>query len=115
MTLDELEAEIERWTFLPGYDFELKRLQAATIDGMRLSWLRDAAVLMIHSRVPNSYNPAETVKVSATVPVPTMVLEGRMPVDQWLRQAVHARMTHEADEWLKRDGVAVFDPHANGR
>jgi hypothetical protein len=115
MTLDDLEAELRRWTFLPGYDFELKRLEPASIDGISLPWLKDSAVLLVHSRVPNSHNPTETIKVSSTSPVPFLVLEGRMTVGDWLRQVVHARMWHEADEWLKRDGEMIYNPHAKDR
>ena len=32
-------------------------------------------------------------------------------VVDWVRSCWHALEIHEADEWLKLDGKAIFDPH----
>ena len=115
MTLDEIEAELSRWTFMPGYRFVLRRNTPAVIDGIRL-FDHDAGILEIHSRVPDSHNPDRQIDVVATYPMPmNLFMHGPEQFTRWLRHAVQHRMSHEADEWLKRDGEMVFDPHANGR
>lgn len=115
MTLDDLEAELARWTFLPGYSFRLRRNRPAVVDGIRL-FDYETAVFEIHSRVPNTYDPTETVDVVAAYPVPLELL-ARQPDSfrSWLQTTVHHRMCHEADEWLKRDGEMIFDPHQKDR
>ncbi len=119
MTIDEMEAELARWTFMPGYRFELVRNRPARVldaDGRPWSLFaddREYVVLRIRSRVPNTYNPDEIIEVQANSPVPVeMIQRGHLTFGEWLRHVVHERMIHEADEWLKRDGVMVYDPHA---
>jgi hypothetical protein len=112
VNLDEIEAELGRWSFMPGWTFRLIVLEPAAIDGARL-FDRWVAILKITATVPNSYHPDETIKVESSAPVPVEMF-ARCPdaFPEWLRHIVHDRMSHEADEWLKRDGVMVHDPHA---
>jgi len=115
VNLAEIEAELARWSFMPGWTFRLMVLEPAVVGGMRL-FDRTAAVLRITATVPNSYNPEQTIRVESNAPIPVELFE-RHPeaFPGWLRQIVHDRMCHEADEWLKRDGVMTYDPHAKKR
>jgi hypothetical protein len=102
---------------MPDYWLTLRILEPAAIDGYSL-FNEAALMLVIHSRVPNTYDPrGEKVDVSATYPLPPLHLfdgpHGMQAFREFLRRSVHHRMAHEADEWLKRDGVMVWDPHAN--
>lgn len=109
----ELKAELARWTFMPNYRLEMQILTPAVVGGMRMHE-HDAAVLIIHSKVLNSRQPDETIDVQAHYPVPPLEFFSRHSgyFTEWLRYTVHDRVRHEVDEWLKRDGVMVFDPHA---
>jgi hypothetical protein len=115
VNLDEIEAELARWSFMPGWSFRLMVLEPMIVGGIRLR-AHTPAILKIVATVPNSYRPDETIKVESNAPVPVELFE-RHPeaFPGWLRQMVHARMCHEADEWLKRDGVMTYDPHAKER
>lgn len=102
--------EFERWTFrMPGYRWELRPPMVGGFDTFGLGTL----VIFVETR--NSYRPDEPTTVVSTHPVPATAPEmiARCPAafHEWLRRCVHATVTHEADEWLRQDGVMVFDPH----
>lgn len=105
----QLQAEFARWAFTPP-GIELKLHTRA--DGALPYAYEAAAVLRILIRTRNTYrpeDPTEDVVTHATqIPLP-------MPREYWphfLRQSIHAAVCHEADEWLRRDGIMLFDPHA---
>lgn len=111
MNLDEMRDELERWTFMPGWRFELVVNYPAKVGDVRL-FFGPSAELRIHSRVPNTYPPHDVINVVATYPVPVEAIErGMITFANFLRDMVHDRLVHEGDEWLKRDGVVVFNPH----
>jgi hypothetical protein len=115
MTISEIEAELAHWTFMPGWTFRLDVLEPATIDGFRLH-AHGPAILRITAVVPNSYRPGEMIQVESSAPVPVEMFEQHPgSFVPWLQSIVHDRMCHEADEWLKRDGVMAHDPHAKER
>ena len=115
MTLDEMRAELDHWTFMPGWRFELVEEQLDVAHPCRV--IHDQhAVLRIRSLMPNTYPPHELIDTAATYPVPVEAIErGHITFANYLREMVHDRLVHEGDEWLKRDGVAVFDPHREER
>jgi hypothetical protein len=115
MTLDEMRAELDHWTFMPGWRFELIVDHPARMGDIQL-FFHPHAVLRIHSRVPNTYPPHDLIATTATYPVPVEPIErGLISFATFLREVVHDRLVHEGDEWLKRDGVMVFDPHRRGQ
>jgi hypothetical protein len=117
ITYQDLRAEVGHWTFLPGYTLDVVINEPAVIGDFRLFDM-DAAFLVIRSMVPNTHAPADTIAIEARYPIPPIEYfartgDWRAAFGEWLRWAIHARMTHEADEWLKRDGAMVFNPHAD--
>jgi hypothetical protein len=116
LTYDMLRDELAHWTFLPGWRFGLRVLEPATFGGyLRIIDDEPAAALVIHSRVPDTHNPDEPIDIQACYPMPPLEHWQHGGLERfrlWLRDMVHDRMRHEADEWLKRDGVMVYDPHA---
>jgi hypothetical protein len=107
MLIEEARARLARWTFMPHWEFEL--------DAVDLFWAGQdtPAILRIRSYVPNTYNPAEMVSVTASYPLPPLRQFDGRAFDAFLRRSVHHRMCHEADEWLRRDGDMIWNPHAH--
>lgn len=112
MNAEQIRRELARYSFLPGWRFEL--LEPDPLPGAmgHLDAVGYGGAVRIHSRVPNSYPPHDMIGVVATHPLPPWrMLEDPEAFAKWLRIVVHDRMTHEADEWLRRAGELLFDPH----
>lgn len=66
-------------------------------------------VLDVLARVQDTYNPTQTVSI-----IHRQMFTAPMYLDQFQR-FIHKCMTiairHEADEWLRRDGVIIYNPH----
>lgn len=116
MTLDEMRAELDRWTCLPGWRFELIVNHPARVGGVQL-FSRPHAVLRVHSRVPNTDPPHGPLEVVATYPVPLEAIwRGQISFANYLRGVVLHQLVEQCDEWwLMRDGVMVFDSHRGER
>lgn len=112
LTPDVVEAEAKRWTFAqPGYRLEFLDLD----DPFR-------SRLVIQVTTADSEGKADQVVVSHNYPMDpahfyrwSLADRFAMMFAQWVRECVHRTVLHEADEWLQRDGVAPFDPHAQDR
>jgi hypothetical protein len=109
VTYDWLVAEVARWRFMPDWTLEVRPPYT-----WPSGWMADmsAGVLLIRARVRDSRHPdnPDPVVVEQPVPVPGHLSREQFP--HWLHHAVRDAIVHEADEWLQRDGVIVFDPHA---
>lgn len=75
----------------------------------------DGHKVVIVRPVEDTYNPGKMVKVAFTRHLPPWIFfNGQLElVDRFMRAVFHDMETHEADEWFRRDGVMLFDPHAH--
>ncbi len=106
------EAELERYTYKPNFTLEMVRAPSDR-------WYD--AYLCGSFRAPDSRHtpldaPADwpTTKINFSTPVPSHIVSDRdsgMFAD-WLRGTLRGIEAHELDEWLRRDGVILHDPHA---
>lgn len=91
--------QLRRYTYKPGWRFH--------VDGALFGW---TAYLVGIMSVEDTYNPGRTVEVSATYPL--YALDHNEDVFGRCVEALIAKMElHEAQEWLRRDGVIYNDPH----
>ena len=100
MNLAQLRAELARFTYKPNVQLR--------IDGTGEGW----AVLRIIVNTKNTYRPTEGIEVIHSTPLPSIIANPDHFAD-FLRHCIKAFETHEADEWLRRDGDMLFDPHAD--
>ena len=96
--------ELKRWTFAPNFKVEAER------DGRWGVPDQYGTRVVVKMRVPDVRPPHTEVVVEGVRALSFM--ESRAAFPHWLRSFIRDLVVHEADEWLKRDGVAVFDPHA---
>lgn len=104
-----LEQHFKRFTFnMPGWTMELHPMPY----GVALSFGSfECARLLLRAKVRDTYNPDSTALVEVGHP---NVIRLPLPVEALaheIRKAIHRAMCHEADEWLREDGVIIFDPH----
>lgn len=66
--------------------------------------------LRIHATVENSYSPGDPVELDVHTFIPPMVDAAQF--DAFLAWRLGRVEIHECREWLKRDGLPLFDPHA---
>lgn len=108
MNLHDMREELAHWSFLPGWRFELVANPPAVIDGVQLRNLAQVS-LLIHV-------PDEQDETTVAYPAPAIDhMDHERAVayfGHWLRRAVHDCLHRSADEWLKRDGGAVFNREA---
>ena len=67
-------------------------------------------LLKITMSVPDSNLPHDIIQVESS----HLFLYSEMTEDQfyfYLREFMFHMLRHEADEWLRRDGELLFDPH----
>lgn len=113
MTAEEVRAEFERWTFrMPGYSWRLRVDEHAGPP----SWsFRPAARLEITVTTQDSYG--EYVMTPGTVfhvvHAYTVELLALTPdrFAEWIRSCISTTVLHEAMEWVRRDGVMLWNPH----
>lgn len=100
---DPWETFLKRFTYKPGWEF----IYEYDID-------RNQHFVMVSMRVEDSYHPGNIIPVSIRHRLP----RGLSPDDQedycdhYLRTMVQDLEMHELDEWFKKDGKLVNDPHA---
>jgi hypothetical protein len=121
-----LRAEVGRWRYKPGV-----RLEAVTPE---VGPLRLRVSMSVHdSRAPRTCGELMAeggasaqdwftapmsrprVNVTGTVVVPSFVLGDCEAFASWLRDTLGQVEAHERDEWLRRDGVLLHDPHDPAR
>ena len=84
-------------TYYPGWKFSVTE----TVEGPRLRIL---------TRLPDSYNPNETVDLGIDSHLPPMPDEDYLKT--WILDRLKRIAIHETCEWLRVDGKLVLDPHA---
>jgi hypothetical protein len=97
LTRAELEDDLGRITYKPGYHFALfEHPHEGT-------WLR------IDATVPDSKTADDMLDLRIDVPIPP--LETVDQFHRWLHWRLTRHEIHESCEWFKVDGVAPYDPH----
>jgi hypothetical protein len=95
-----LRSVLATMTYKPTFHFEVVDVNGS--DVLRVT-------MATHDSRPDDAPP---LSVPVDFGVPTIV--PGWPDDEWrvwLRDKVHWCELHESDEWLRFDGVLVFDPH----
>lgn len=89
---------------MPNFKFSIQMVD---------SFNKTVPLLRIAMDVPDSKPPHNITQVESSRLLPY----SEMSEDQfsfYLRGFIFYMMRHEADEWLRRDGELLFDPHAEG-
>lgn len=100
MDLTAAQACLARVRYRPGWTFTLYQ---GDFEGPHLR---------IRADVENSYRPGQTVALDIHSPVPLAVIADGPALLRYLAWRLQIVESHEMREWLKLDGVVVFDPHA---
>ena len=98
LTVPQLQAALERFTYKPGWKF-------AVYEGR---W--EGPHMQITATLPDAYAPDATVTVDVHSMLPPIPDEGALWV--WLGWRLARIEVHEMREFLRVDGVVLFDPHA---
>lgn len=103
MTYDEFATEVSRYSYKPGYRFGVYKDDASftIITTLYVPELQDA------------YHPGRTVPVALNKRISLDHLEHVEPdyVRYHLGRMIQEFEAHEAQEWFRKDGVLVNDPH----
>lgn len=108
--IEWLHSELARFTYKPGWRFVLDASGHAFTLGGEMSPFN---VVRVSYPAKDSRRPDEvetTIKVKISVPP---YIEDEDAFARWLIEAISEIERHEAQEWLRRDGVMLFDPHAD--
>jgi len=98
----ELREEFEHYSFnMPGYSWELGWVPATFGAPFIMFTIR---TMDTYDRVPHPIN------IEANIPLPPFPIP-REWFPHMLQDAIRQAVLHEADEWFKKDGVIVFNPH----
>jgi hypothetical protein len=104
VTYEELVDRLNRFTYKPGWRMRLERMATGT------------PYLLVEFEAENTYRPGETIKVGFREPLPpgsSILFSSPGAFDAWLLSRLDEIERHETREWLKFDGVMIFDPHRN--
>lgn len=104
LTPREAREEVAAWTYKPGYQLEL--------DVSSIGYNARCTMHLL-ARITNTYRPDRETVLDYREPVPPMALEDTVLFGEWLRTFLGRFEHHERDEWMLRNGVRVFDPHAD--
>jgi len=106
---DRLNWLLSRVTYKPEWSFSVKIYEHETSTPLYLS---------IQMRVEDTYNKGSWIDVESKHDLPAHVLQDRVWGEDddagffiWVRDQIHWRELHEADEWLRIDDVMVWNPH----
>lgn len=129
-----LEQELARWTYKPGFTFELMSPERRSAAPFEPDWYGDMPSLRITARLPDSRRETaadppvmeigpdgevrirrqrQLIPISQAVAVPPYV-ETSEDFARWFASVLLDFERHEQREWLHRDGAIFDDPHASG-
>lgn len=116
VTQRDIEEEFKRWTFKqPKWSMRLHHDPYDRYGAPRIEILHETE----DSRGIVAQGKHDVLTITFSELIPPYLLEDirffREGFGDWLRTVIHGAVTHEADEWLKRDGEIVFDPHRKDR
>lgn len=106
---NRLEAELARWTYKPGWTFELER--PPPHDSFAVG------SIVVRYQALDSRGSGETIPIVVRWAVDVYLLqdEHEQVFQRWLQARVLDAERHESREWLRRDGGIFDDPHAERR
>lgn len=104
--LESLRAELARFTYRAGWNL--------TIDGSGNPRYGGVFTLTVDYETPDAHHPDRPVRVVARRTVPDLAIMVEDSFTVWLQSVLFDVELHESREWLRRDGVLVQDPHAQG-
>lgn len=96
LTAPEILGALERFTYLPGWRFEV-----VTDDELRVR---------IVGLVPNSWAPSDTIEIDYAAVVPPIV-DSADVLYEWLIFRLEGINRHEVWEWARVNGKHVKEPH----
>lgn len=99
LTIAETQAHLAKLTYKPGWSF-------SAYEG-----LFEGHHIVIRTNVEDSYHPGEKVTLDIRSPLPPF--QDILDLEHWLIWRLSIIETHEAREWLQKDGKPIFDPHAD--
>lgn len=99
LSATDVVSYLERVTYKPGW--KIKAYQGS-FEGIHI---------VIQAEVIDSYHPESTVPLDIHSVLPPMHSLKEFVV--WLSWRLGRIENHEMREWLKEDGVAIFDPHSD--
>lgn len=98
LTTAEIQAHLERITFMPGWDITV-------YDG---AW--EGQHVVITTVVNDADDTSKYVTLDIHSMLPPMPDTGYL--ERWLAWRLARIAVHEVREFLRRDGAPIFDPHA---
>lgn len=106
LTLADLywaEEQLKRFTYKRGWEFFL-------IDP---AGPYDDPGVQIKFYTENTYRPGQQILITSRdrLPTPWIIAKDEDKFARYLLDVIVRVERHEAQEWLRRDGVMLFDPH----
>ena len=98
MTTDEIREALTRFSYKPGWTFQVA------------DHPREGQLLRIEAQVPDSYTAGKTITLGINSWLPP--LSGPSALWRYLRWRITRIEIHELCEFLKVDGCVLDDPHA---
>ena len=106
VTLEDLDRRLASFTYKPGWTMSLS-------PSLRFG---PAANLVITFQTEDTYRSGQDTLIGFHEPLPPIEYFQKIEAfDHWLLGVIDKAERHETREWLKRDGVMIFDPHKGGR
>lgn len=99
----EIEEELARFTYKPGWKFSIYAPLLPSATSSR-AWLK------IDFEVEDTYRPGHQTRVGMRRPLLPYYIDADH-FAHWLVREIDRAEQHETREFLKRDGVMIFDPH----
>lgn len=103
MNLVELQNELARWGYKPGWRLEI------VSDPVAPGWHRYA--LLVRYDADDSRSPGRKIQIASRQQLPGEHIRDSEEFARVLRQIVLDIEEHEMREWLHRDGQIFDDPH----
>lgn len=101
LTFEEIDTVLRKITYKPGWKLSWELMRTYSV------------VLMISADIEDSFNPGQMGKIGFREPLPRcQSIANRDHLLQLVRAVLGKIELHERDEWLKIDGIVIFDPHA---
>lgn len=101
LSFEQLEDRLASFSYKPGWTMELHESESYA-----------GSFLMISFEAEDAYRPGRRTIIGIRSALPPIeFFRCHEMLDQWLLSRVIQAENHEAKEWLKCDGVMIFDPH----
>lgn len=94
----EIEQELQRLSYKPGWHISI-------YEG---AW--EGQHIVIRTSVPDAYNPGSEVVLDVHSMLPPQ--DSVASLHRWIAWRLGRLEVHEMREFFRRDGKAIFDPHA---